>query len=217
MSDRTVFLDKDGTLVDDVPYNVDPERIRLLPGVLEGLRSLQAAGYRFIVVTNQSGVARGYFPEKALIKVESRLCELLAQGGVPLGGFYYCPHHPDGVVLGYAVECSCRKPAPGLILRAAEEGGVDLRNAWLVGDILNDVECGRQAGVRTILIDNGNETEWILSPWRRPHFIAANLEEASQIILEQDLTGFHSVLSSAQGFPRPESKSGNTLNETCQV
>jgi histidinol-phosphate phosphatase family protein len=188
MIDRTVFLDKDGTLIDDVPYNVDPGRIRLAPGVLGGLSKLHAAGYRFIVVTNQSGVARGYFPESALIEVESRLRELLAQGGVPLERFYYCPHHPDGIVLDYAVDCSCRKPAPGLVLRASEEWNVDLRHAWLVGDILNDVECGRRAGVRTILIDNGNETEWMLSPQRQPHFTAANLLEAARIMLEEDLT-----------------------------
>jgi histidinol-phosphate phosphatase family protein len=184
MGDRTVFLDKDGTLVEDVPYNVDPELIQLAPGALEGLKALHAAGYRLIVVTNQSGVARGYFPESALSKVVERLRGLLAQAGVPLEGFYYCPHHPDGVISGYTVDCFCRKPAPGLVLRAAAEVGADLKDAWIVGDILNDVECGRRAGVRTILIDNRNETEWMLSPHRQPHFIAADLQEAAQIILK---------------------------------
>src|SRR5581483_4877145 len=108
-----VFLDKDGTLVDDVPYNVDPERIRLTDGALDGLRRLHAADYLLIVVSNQSGVARGYFEEAALGAVEARLRELLGAAGVPLAGFYYCPHHPDGAVERYAVACACRKPASG--------------------------------------------------------------------------------------------------------
>src|SRR5512135_594119 len=98
---RAVFLDKDGTLIVDEPYNVDPERVELLPGVLEGLQKLQAAGYRLIVVTNQSGVARGLFPGSALLGVEERLRQLLAKAGVPLAGFYYCPHHPQGIVASY--------------------------------------------------------------------------------------------------------------------
>src|SRR3954470_4364570 len=121
MGDSAVFLDKDGTLIEDVPYNVDPARIRLMPGAAGGLRALDAAGYRLIVVSNQSGVARGYFEEAALAAVEARLRELLAEAGVPLAGFYYCPHHPEGSVAAYAVECSCRKPQPGLLVRAARE------------------------------------------------------------------------------------------------
>src|SRR5581483_10333629 len=113
-----VFLDKDGTLVEDVPYNVDPDRIRLLPGTAAGLRRLHAAGYQLVVVSNQSGVARGYFPESALAAVEARLRELLTSAGVPLAGFYYCPHHPAGAVPAYTVACTCRKPLPGLVVRA---------------------------------------------------------------------------------------------------
>jgi D-glycero-D-manno-heptose 1,7-bisphosphate phosphatase len=182
MSERAIFLDKDGTLIDDVPYNVNPARITLLPGVAEGLRCLHGAGYRLIVVSNQSGVARGYFREEALRAVEDRLRGLLAEAGVPLDGFYYCPHHPDGLAPGYAVDCDCRKPAPGLILRAAADFGIDLNRSWLAGDILNDVEAGRRAGCRTVLIDNGHETEWAFSPQRLPHHLAADLREAAAII-----------------------------------
>ena len=182
VSERAIFLDKDGTLIDDVPYNVDPARISLLPGVVEGLGCLQASGFRLIVVSNQSGVAHGYFAEEALRAVEERLRGLLAETGLTLDGFYYCPHHPGGTVPVYAVDCDCRKPAPGLILRAAADLAIDLSRSWLAGDILNDVEAGRRAGCRTVLIDNGHETEWQLSPQRLPHHLAADMREAAAII-----------------------------------
>src|SRR4051794_10145376 len=142
---RAIFLDKDGTLIEDVPYNVDPARIRLAPGAAEGLPRLHAAGFRLIVISNQSGVARGLFAEEALGGVRDRLRELLADVGVPLDGFYYCPHHPEGVVPEYALACACRKPEPGMILDSAREHGIEPGQSWFVGDILDDVEAGRRA------------------------------------------------------------------------
>lgn len=181
-----VFLDKDGTLVKDVPYNVDPDQIILEEGAASGLRRLAEAGFRFVIVSNQSGVARGYFKEEALGPVIDRMNALVEQAtSVPLEGFYYCPHHPAGSVARYAVECNCRKPRPGLLLTAANELGIDLRASWMVGDILNDVEAGNRAGCRTILIDNGNETEWQPGPFRTPDFVAADLNAAADIILSQ--------------------------------
>lgn len=182
---RAVFLDKDGTLIEDVPYNVDPARIRLLPGATAGLRALHRAGFLLFVVSNQSGVARGYFPETALAVVESRLRGLLAEVGVPLAGFYYCPHHPDGVVPEYAVSCLCRKPSHGLLVRASREHDIDQGASWLVGDILDDMEAGHRAGCRTILIDNGGETLWELSPDRTPDHVAPDLAEAARIITRE--------------------------------
>lgn len=180
---RAVFLDKDGTLIKDVPYNVDPTRITLTPGAAIGLERLYTAGYQLIVITNQSGIARGYFDEAALIAVQERLQQLLAPSGVTFSGFYYCPHHPDGVVAKYAISCTCRKPEPGLLLRAAADHHIDLSQSWFIGDILNDVEAGRRAGCKTILIDNGNETEWQLSALRSPHYQVADLAQAAQIIV----------------------------------
>jgi histidinol-phosphate phosphatase family protein len=178
-----VFLDKDGTLIEDVPYNVDPDKIRLAPGAIEGLASLHESGYPLVIVSNQSGVARGLFPESALRKVEQALRRMLAEFAVPLAGFHYCPHHPEGTVTSHAIACRCRKPAPGLLRRAADELGIDLAQSWMVGDILDDIEAGRRAGCRTVLIDNGNETEWRGGPHRRPHHVAANLNEAARLIL----------------------------------
>ncbi len=179
---RAVFLDKDGTLIADEPYNVDPDRIVLLPGVLEGLQQLHAAGYLPIIVSNQSGVARGFFSISALRGVEARLRELLHRAGVPLAGFYFCPHHPQGIVPPYAMECLCRKPQPGLLLQAACMHHVNLARSWMIGDILDDMEAGRRAGCHTVLINNGHETEWRLSPQREPEHSAGDFLEATQYI-----------------------------------
>ncbi|HJU06216.1 MAG TPA: HAD family hydrolase [Nitrospiraceae bacterium] len=185
---KAVFLDKDGTLIEDVPYNCDLTRIKLLPGAVEGLQALHAAGYALVVISNQAGVAHGFLTEQFLAAVETRLRALLSAAGVPLDGFFYCPHHPDGAMPKYAVRCTCRKPKPGLILRAASQLKIDPTRSWMVGDILHDVEAGRGAGCRTVLIDNGNETEWQVSDMRWPDHIAKDLAEASDIILSHDGT-----------------------------
>jgi D-glycero-D-manno-heptose 1,7-bisphosphate phosphatase len=178
-----IFLDKDGTLVENVPYNVDPALVQFTPGAIAGLQLLSRAGYPLFVVTNQSGLARGYFSEADLQGVEQHLRDQLAQADIPLQGIYACPHHPDGVVAAYRRACDCRKPQPGLLYQAAVDHGIDLTHSWMIGDILHDIEAGRAAGCRTILIDNGNETEWQLTCSRLPHHSVSNLWEAAQIIL----------------------------------
>ena len=175
-----VFLDKDGTLINDVPYNVDPTLVTLAEGVRSGVQRLHSAGFMLIVITNQSGVARGYFTESALPAVRHKLESLLE---VPPAGFYYCPHHPQGIVTSYTTVCECRKPKPGLLLKAAADHKINLSRSWMIGDILNDVEAGHRAGCRSILIDNGNETEWILSPIREPDIRANNFTQATDAIL----------------------------------
>jgi histidinol-phosphate phosphatase family protein len=168
---KAVFVDKDGTLVENLPYNVDPERISLTRNAAEAIREIAAGGYRVIIVSNQPGAALGLFPEEDLRRVEKRLRELLPA----LDGFYYCPHAPQA-------GCGCRKPAPGMLERAAREQDVELSGSWMIGDILDDIEAGRRAGCRTILLDNGNETEWRLGEARRPHYVARDLSQAAEII-----------------------------------
>ncbi|MBX9880437.1 MAG: HAD family hydrolase [Sphingomonas sp.] len=180
---KAVFLDKDGTLIEDVPYNVDPGRITLKAGAREGVCALAAAGYKIAVVTNQSGIARGLFEPRALGPVAIRLQMML---GVQFAGFFHCPHHPEGVVPSYAMTCTCRKPQPGMILNAARAIGADPGQSWMIGDILHDVEAGNRAGCRTVLIDNGGETEWADGQYRRPTFIARDLAEAARIVLDAD-------------------------------
>ncbi len=181
-----LFVDKDGTLVDNVPYNVDPARIRFASGAIEALQRLHARGYVVIVVSNQAGVAFGRFQERALGAVEEALRKRLASADVMLTAMYWCPHHPDGTVARYRVQCSCRKPLPGMLHRAAQEHELDLESSWMVGDILDDVEAGRRARCRTVLLDNGHETQWQISHLRLPHCVAPDMARAADAILTAD-------------------------------
>ena len=178
-----ILLDKDGTLIENVPYSADPAQMRFTPGAAAALRLWHNSGYRIAVVSNQAGVALGAFDESALADVENRLQKMMALLGVPLSGFFYCPHHPEGVIEGYAKACDCRKPKSGLILRAAESLGIDPTRCWMIGDILDDVEAGSRAGCTTVLLDNGSETEWRLTPWRIPDYLAHDLLEAAEVVV----------------------------------
>ncbi|NMG36785.1 HAD-IIIA family hydrolase [Azoarcus sp. TTM-91] len=178
-----VFIDKDGTLIHDLPYNVDPARVRLREDAGPALARLRQAGYRLVLITNQAGLAHQKFEEAALLPVWDILASLLGLYGVTLDAIYYCPHHPQGSHPEFGRGCDCRKPAPGLLLRAAREHRLDLPRSWFIGDILDDVEAGHRAGCRTVLLDVGSETEWRSSPLRRPDRVAASLTEAAADIL----------------------------------
>jgi len=179
---RAVFLDKDGTLVENVPYNVDPAQLRFTVGALGGVRALAAAGFALVVVTNQPGLALGRFSRGAFLALEDALRQRLRdEAGVELTAVMVCPHAPAPP----DKSCLCRKPAPGLLRQAAVAHGLDLRASWMVGDILDDVEAGHRAGARSLLLDVGNETEWRLSPLRTPHRRCADLAEAATLILRE--------------------------------
>src|SRR6266498_1573691 len=143
MKRAAVFLDKDGTLVEDIPYRADVNRIHFFPDVFAALRLLHRAGFALVIVTNQAGMAYGQFGERDLARMECSLRTKLIDADIPLDGFYYCPHHPNGIVEPYAVHCLCRKPKPGLLMRAASELRIDMSRSWMVGDTLHDVEAGR--------------------------------------------------------------------------
>jgi histidinol-phosphate phosphatase family protein len=176
---RAVFLDKDGTLVENVPYNVDPAQIRFMPTVPEGLHMLADAGLPLFVVTNQPGLATGRFTRPELVRVEHHIQQRLQQeAGVSLTGWYTCPHHAEAL-------CLCRKPAPGLLRQAALAHGIDLSRSWMVGDILDDIEAGRRVGCTAVLVDVGNETIWRRSPMREPHHRCTDFMSAAELIVEQ--------------------------------
>ena len=182
-SRKAIFLDKDGTLIPDIPYNVQPELVCLSRSSVKGLKKLMDEGYQLIVISIQSGIGKGFFTENDLLFVEKKIDQLLRKHGIYLSGFYYCPHDADGVVAEYAVECDCRKPKAGLLFEAAQAHRISLSESWMIGDILNDVEAGNAAGCGTILINNGNETEWNMSPERTPDFMVQNINQAADYIL----------------------------------
>ncbi|HOR00213.1 MAG TPA: HAD family hydrolase [Anaerolineae bacterium] len=182
---RAIVLDRDGTLMHNCHYCRDPEQVQLLPGVSAALGWLSGAGYRLVVVTNQSGVARGHVSERQLARVHERLRRILVAEGIPLEAIYYCPHHPEGSRSGYAEHCLCRKPEPGLLLRAAFECGFALAASWFVGDILADVEAGNRAGCRTVLLDLGTEPR-PETALQTPAYVARNLPHAARLILAAD-------------------------------
>jgi D-glycero-D-manno-heptose 1,7-bisphosphate phosphatase len=151
-----VFLDRDGTLVEEIPYLHEPERVELLPGVGTALRALAGAGFALVVVTNQAGVAHGLHDDTAVEATNQRLAALLDAEDVRLDGVWYCPHHPDGVVPAYARACQGRKPAPGMLLAAAGMLGLDLARSWLVGNHPGDMAAARAAGVTPLFVTTGD-------------------------------------------------------------
>lgn len=179
---RAVFLDKDGTLIPDIPYNVNADLIQIDNQTIEGLRLLKEQGFLLIVISNQSGIAKGRFTEGQLEDVFKKISVLLEEHHLAINAYYYCPHFPLSKVAQYAIACNCRKPMPGLILKAAEDFNIDRSASWMIGDILHDVEAGKRAGCSTVLIDNGNETEWFMNRWRRPDFVTKDLYQAALII-----------------------------------
>jgi len=188
---KAVFLDKDGTLIRDIPYNVNPDLITLSGNCITGLKKIAEAGFLLILISNQSGVAMNFFELGELRLVKERIDQLLGIHGISLSGFYFCPHHPQGMLEEFSVSCNCRKPKNGLLLEAAEEHGIDLSRSWMLGDILDDVEAGNRSGCKTVLIDNGHETEWQMNPKRVPDFIAAHIDEAADYILE--MASYHKI------------------------
>ena len=152
---RAVFLDRDGTIIEEVGYLDRAERVELYPWSIDAIRAFNRAGLAVVMVTNQSGIARGFFTEAVVDEVHRHMAEILAEGGAHIDAYYYCPHHPDGKVAGYAQACDCRKPGRGLVDRAVREFGVDPARSFVVGDRWIDVALGRAIGAGAVLVRTG--------------------------------------------------------------
>jgi D-glycero-D-manno-heptose 1,7-bisphosphate phosphatase len=150
-----VFLDRDGTLIEDVGYLDHSSRVVFYPWTIDAVRALNRAGLAVVVTTNQSGVARGYFSEAHIHEVHDHITDVLAAGGAHIDAYYYCPHHPEGTVGDYGRVCDCRKPGTGMVERAVRELGVDPRRSFAVGDRWLDVGMAKAAGSRGILVKTG--------------------------------------------------------------
>jgi histidinol-phosphate phosphatase family protein len=181
---RVIFLDKDGTLIEDLPYNVDPRRIRLAPGAREALATWGEQGWPIAIVTNQSGVARGYFTLEELGAVQRHLEATVEELGGTWGGFWACPHLPDGIN-EYAIDCDCRKPAPGLIRDAAAKLGVRPEDCWFIGDTWMDMAAGRAAGCQTILVGPEWRGASSYPPEAQPDHAVPDLAAAARITLSE--------------------------------
>jgi D-glycero-D-manno-heptose 1,7-bisphosphate phosphatase len=177
-----VFIDRDGTLTEEVGYVNHPQRLRLLPRSAEAIRLLNDAGVPAVVVTNQAGIARGYFTQEILDAVNGALVEQLKQAGAHLDGIYVCPHHPTEGAPPFRVACECRKPKPGLLLRAAGDLGLDLAASTMIGDKPSDLVPGREVGAATVLVLTGyGRGEWEYRQSRfevKPDHVADDLLDA---------------------------------------
>ncbi len=186
---RAVFLDRDGTVADEVGYINHISRFRLYPWSAEAIRKINAAGLAAVVVTNQAGVARGYFPEELIRQVNERMKRELAAAGARLDGVYYCPHHPEVGEPSYRQRCACRKPQPGMLEQAARELDLSLAGSVVVSDRYQEVEMAHKLGLRGCLVLTGygrGEREYQRQKWPRPpDWIADDLLEAVNQILPE--------------------------------
>jgi D-glycero-D-manno-heptose 1,7-bisphosphate phosphatase len=187
-----VFLDRDGVVLKEAGFLIDSAKIRIAPGVPGALARLQRAGFELVIVTNQTAIARGLASEDRVAEIHRIVASRVeAEGGGAIRGFYVCPHHPSADLAEYRVACQCRKPRPGLLLRAAEELGLALRRSFMVGDRVTDIAAGARAGCRTVLVRAGGgyleppiETVEPLEPELRAHHVCDDLPAAADWILE---------------------------------
>jgi D-glycero-D-manno-heptose 1,7-bisphosphate phosphatase len=185
-----IFMDRDGTLSHEVGYVNHPSRFELFPWSIDAVRLVNRAGWAAVVVTNQAGVARGYFPEAVIHEVHAGMNAAMQAGGARFDGVYFCPHHPSVGEPPYRLDCDCRKPRPGLLKRAAAELDVDLARSWVVGDRHGDLQLAWNVGAKGALVKSGyglGEWTYHAPAWRRPpELVAEQLLDAVTRILERE-------------------------------
>lgn len=181
---QAVFLDRDGVITQEPPhYTHKLSQLELIPKSADAIRLLNENGFVVIVASNQSGIGRGYYREEDAILFNPAMKENLAKDSTYIDAIYYCPHHPEAEIERYRVDCNCRKPKPGMLLRAKEEMNIDLKQSFIVGDKLTDIEAGERAGCRTILVRTGHGVEELKSNQIECDYIADDLYDAAEHIL----------------------------------
>lgn len=203
--ERVIFLDRDGTINEEVHYLHRPEDLRLLPGAAEAICQFREAGFRIVVVTNQAGVARGYYGEADVERLHQYMNELLRKQGAEIDGFYYCPHHPEHGIGKYKRVCDCRKPGIGMLEMAGKRFAVDKDHSWMIGDKRIDVEAGRRYGVHTALVGTGYGA--------KEH--AAQLAEMAHLAQAAPDGGMTQLAGQGSGAQLPEQNSGAQLPQGC--
>jgi len=177
VANRAVFVDRDGTMAEDVSYCSCPEDFNLFPATARAIRLLNEHDFKVIVITNQSGIGRGYFNEETLAQIHDKMRSDLAKEGACVDAIYYCPHHPDD-------NCDCRKPKPKLVLQAAKDFNIDLRHSFLIGDLQIDIDLGKAIGCHSILIGDSDSIRTDKNV--QPDAIVADILEAVQVILKRE-------------------------------
>ncbi len=184
MSNPTVFLDRDGTIIFDTGYIGNPDQVEILPRVSDCLKKLKNEyNFKLIVISNQSGVARGLITDEQVISVNEKVNLLLNENNVLIDSFYYCPHHPD---FSSEEKCDCRKPSPKMVLQASKDFDVNLSKSYFIGDKASDIECGLNAGVKSILLSSDyvdSEINVLQKHGKSPNFVARNFLEAYNFIV----------------------------------
>jgi D-glycero-D-manno-heptose 1,7-bisphosphate phosphatase len=177
-----VFLDRDGTIIEDTGYVSSPEQVKFLPGAIEAIKMLSDAGYKIIIISNQSGVARGLITEDMLQTIDKLIHRTILNGGAHVDGSYYCPHHPEHGVYPYRQACECRKPHTGLIKKAVKEHNLDLARSLMVGDHATDIETAERAGIKSVFVMTGHGEEEKKSLKYQPEHFAPDLLAAAKWI-----------------------------------
>ena len=189
---KAVFLDRDGVITKEPPYYAHRiDQLELIPKSAEAIRLLNESGFKVIVVSNQSGVARGYYQERDIKIYNKAMKKKLEEKNAYIDAIYYCPHHPEAIIEKYKIDCDCRKPKPGMLKRAKEDLDLNLKGSFLIGDKMSDIEAGYRAGCKTILVLTGqgnDELKKISKMDIKPNYISKDLFTAIQIIKKDNKT-----------------------------
>jgi len=181
---KVCFLDRDGVLIHEECYLSDPDKVRVTKGAAQSINKLHTLGYLVIVITNQAGVARGYYPEESIGKIHDRIDAILAEDNTAIDAYYYCPHHPKGTVEEYSFACSCRKPETGMVEQAIKDFDIDLEHSFVIGDKVTDVKTATNTGCKTgILVRTGHGEQQIKDNDTTGITIKADINEAIEWFL----------------------------------